>query len=256
MAIDVKKEFSEIMGAYKGDDGREPIRTIIYGEFGTGKTMCSITGRTPILVHSFDPGGSKSIKDSPLIASSDLAIDRRFEVEDPNSPTAYTLWGNEFNRLNKAGAFNSIGTFVMDSFTTYSQLVMNKTLLSSSSNWKGVPTQQDYNRMMGAVRRDIQVITSLPCDIVLTAHIDLEKDEVSGVTKTEMLVVGKLKRYIPLLFDELYVSLSNNTSKGIKYQLLTQNDGNYQARTRIGKGKFGKYEEPNLNDLYKKAGVL
>ena len=255
MSIEVKEEFGKIMEGYRTNSKREPVRTIIYGAFGTGKTTCAVTGRPPILVHSFDPGGTKSVGSSDLIDNNLLALDRRYENEDPSNPTAYSKWGDEMNRLRRGGLCDKIGTFVLDSFTKYSEYAMNKVLMSSKTDFQGVAQLQDYNRLIATVKRDISVICSLPCDVVMTAHIDTDKDEITGRIETEMLAVGKLKRYVPLMFDEMYVSQVKNTSGGGKFELLTRSNGICKARTRIGSGKFDMFEEPNLMKLYDKAGL-
>ena len=57
------------------------------------------------------------------------------------------------------------------------------------------------------------------------------------------------------MFDEIYVTIAKQTSKGIEYSLLTRNDGLYQARTRLGRGgRFETYEKPDIKYLLKKAG--
>jgi hypothetical protein len=98
---------------------------------------------------------------------------------------------------------------------------------------------------------------TLPCDVILTAHLDVDKDEATGRMFVGPMFVGKLKQRIPILFDELYCMQTKNTSTGIVYSLLTRSDGIFKARTRLGKGGlFETNEKPDIKALLKKAGYL
>jgi hypothetical protein len=76
----------------------------------------------------------------------------------------------------------------------------------------------------------------------------------SGKMETGLLMYGKLSEKVPLVFDEKYVARTTNSSSGVKYQLLTKNDGYYKAETRMGGTKFESMEEPNIKALLRKAG--
>ncbi len=67
--------------------------------------------------------------------------------------------------------------------------------------------------------------------------------------------IPSLKINVPLLFDEIYVAQSRDTSKGAEYKLLTQSTGRHEARTRIGGGVFDKEEPQDIKALMKKAGM-
>jgi hypothetical protein len=77
---------------------------------------------------------------------------------------------------------------------------------------------------------------------------------VTGKVKLRFLTTGKGVVTIPLLFDEIYVTTTKESSSGVTYQLLTARTGTYLAATRIGRNKFEAYETPNLTALLKKAG--
>jgi len=90
----------------------------------------------------------------------------------------------------------------------------------------------------------------------LICHDDYDKDDATGRMFIGIMVTGKLKRRIPLLFDEIYCAMTKETSKGIEYQLLTRPTGLYQARTRLGKGgELETYEEPDIKNILRKVGM-
>jgi len=250
--LKAKQKLEEIMAYYRSDKGQQTFNAIIAGDMGTGKTTILRTARKPVLVHSFDPGGTKVLR--PEIEKGLIIPDTRFEAEDPKNPTAFRLWEQEFKQLRESGVFEEIGTFAIDSITTFADALMNE-ILRKAGRSNGVPYQQDYLVQINVLRDYMKILTTLPCDVILTAHLDPLKDELTGKVAMQIMVTGKLRVKIPLLFDEIYVATTKRTSKGVEYVLLTRNDGYYQARTRIGRDVFETYEKPDIEYLLKKAGM-
>jgi len=252
MTLDIKKEFEEIRKMYSEQAQQKSFNALVYGDFGTGKTQLAITCRLPVHIDSFDPGGVKTVRDE--IKAGKVLADVRFEVEDPMKPTAFRLWDNEYARRKRDGYFAQVGTYIIDSATTWASAAMN-VILQKANRLGGPPFQNDYLPAMSMIENAIKDITTLPCDVILTAHLDVDKDEATGRMFVGPLFVGKLKQRIPLLFDELYCTQTKNTAAGIVYSLLTRSDGIFKARTRLGKGGlFEANEVPNIKALLKKAG--
>jgi hypothetical protein len=252
MTIDIKKEFEDIRKMYSEQAQQKSFNSLIYGDFGTGKTQLATTCRLPVHIDSFDPGGVKTVRDE--IKAGKVLADVRFEVEDPMKPTAFRLWDSEYARRKRDGYFAQIGTYIIDSATTWASAAMD-IILQKAGRLGGPPFQQDYLPAMSMIENAIKDITTLPCDVILTAHLDVDKDEATGRMFVGPLFVGKLKQRIPLLFDELYCAQTKNTAAGVVYSLLTRSDGIFKARTRLGKGGlFETNEAPNIKALLKKAG--
>jgi hypothetical protein len=248
----VKRELLARKKSYEEDSRNESFNALIYGGLGSGKTAVLRTCRKPLLVHSFDPGGCKTLKD--YIDAGDVIADTRFEVEDPKKPSVFKLWDTEYARLKQMKFFDHIGTFALDSLTTFAQAALNA-VMHKAGRAGGTPQQNDWFPQMCLIENAIKDFLSLPCDIILTGHDAMTKDEVTGKVMKDVMITGKLVRRLPLLFDEIYYASTKETSKGSSYSLLTQKTSTYQARTRIGRfGKFEQYEEPDIKKLLKKAG--
>ena len=227
---------------------------LIYGHTGTGKTHCLRTARRPLLVHSFDPGGVKSIRSLLKDPKSGCYADTRFEVEDAKNPTAWNQWERAITDLEREGIPETLGTYAIDSGTLWSEAMMN-TIVHMKGRTNGIPQLQDYMVQMLTIRDTMKKLSGWPCDVVLTGHIDIEKDDVSGKLFTSVLMTGKLKVRIPLLFDEIYITMCQETSKGPEHTFLTCPDGQYFGRTRLGEdGMFEPYEKPDIKYLLDKAG--
>lgn len=251
--LDIKKTISEIQKMYAESATADKTNFLLYGSMGSGKTTMAVeTARGPVLLHSFDPGGSDSI-DRKLLDSGKVLVDRRFEVEDPKNPKMFELWNTEFVRLLNGGFFSAIGTYVLDSATTWGQAAMN-VVLKKAGRAAGVPQQNDYLPQMTMMENALKVILSLPCDVVFTAHEKADKDDVTGKIMCAPLLTGKLTQRIPLLFNEIYHLSAKETSKETKFLAQTQGCSTYMARTRLGRrGLFEKFEPCDIRGLLKKA---
>lgn len=251
--MDAMAELQKLQTTYTDDGKNKTFNAIVYGDIGTGKTRLLETCPGPVLVHSFDPGGTLTLRKS--IEAGHVYVDTRFEKEDAKLPSAYRLWEAEFDRLRKSDFFESIGTYAVDSATTLMDALMNE-ILKRAGRAGGTPQKMDWMVQMNCMRDIMKLFTTLPCNCILIAHVDNDKDEATGKMFNYPMMTGKLKRKVPLLFDEIYAAQSKATSKGTEYSLLTQNDGLWQARTRIGRdGIFEKYEVPDIRLLLKKAGM-
>ena len=252
--LDIKKTMDELHAMYAGSAGAAKTNFLIYGDMGSGKTSMAVdTCRKPCLVHSFDPGGCDSV-DPKLIASGLVLVDNRFERDSAKSPVAFEAWDKEFERLLNGGFFANIGTYVLDSATTWSSAAMYA-VLKKAGRAAGVPQQNDYLPQMTMLENAIKVICALPCDVVLTAHQKADKDEITGKISATPLFTGKLTQRIPLLFNEIYHAVAKETSKGTEYSVQTQACSTYMARTRLGRrGSFEKFERPDIKYLLKKGG--
>lgn len=251
--LDIATEFSAIQARYKSDPRQSTFNALLLGNGGTGKTYSIRTARKPVLLHSFDPGGSKSLRVE--VEKGEVTVDSRFETEIRQTPTAYNMWEQEFHRLKNGGVFSQIGTYCVDSLTTFSDAVIYE-LLKRSGRPGGQLQKQDWGTFLNNMKDVISTILNIPCDVIVTGHLTLSQDEATGKTQAGLLIGGQSKDRLPLLFDELYIATAKEGAKNVEYKFLTANTGYYTARTRIGSGgKFDLYEEPNWKNLLKKAGL-
>lgn len=226
---------------------------ILIGGLGTGKTTCWTTAPKPIWAHSFDPGGFDSIRH--LVDGKTIIADTQFEGDNPERPTKFEQWNTIYHQMKLDGVFNQIATYVLDSATTWGDIIMNYVL--KTSNRPGTfPNQNDWPQQMVRLYNCVLSMLSLPCNIIFVAHPVIEKDDVTGRTYTTPMITGKLREKVPLLFSEIYYAVTSQTAAGIEYKILTQPDGLYNARTRLGAGgKLDKYEPPNISKILEKVGV-
>ncbi len=204
-------------------------RILIYGGTGTGKTYSLQTFRLPLWVDSFDPGGSVCL--CAYVREGKAVVCSQYEDENWDDPKAFNAWDKDFNDRLRSGIFENIGTYCLDSATTWAQAAMN-VILKQSGRAGGVPHQNDWYPQMVLIEKGLRRIMNLPCDVVFICHDDAVKDELTGGLSKLPLLTGKLTKRIPLLFSEMYYAKVGRTSKGAEYQWQTVSDSQVAARSR------------------------
>lgn len=258
--LSIQAQFSEIRARYEADTNQSSYNALIAGESGTGKSFLLSTARKPVFIDSFDPGGSKCLR--PWIEKGEILVDTRWEHE-PNfkpkgtwKPTVYEEWAKVTNERKKNGFYNHLGTYVVDSGTRLADAIMNFTLGKRGAAGNAPQWEKDYTPQKVLFQNAVQALLSLPCDFIMTGHLEPDKDEVTGKVTWRYMATGKATVAIPLLFDEIYVTLASPKGQGVEYKLLTAGAGRYLARSRLAQeGRLDTYEEPNIKKILRKAGL-
>lgn len=233
------EELKKIQENYKSNPRKDTTTVLLCGTSGAGKTFFSRTCPGPVLLDSFDPNGTDTIRS--VIESNHIIADTRFEISKRKSnENPFSLWDIEYERRKRMNLFDEVGTYFIDSFT-----LMNHALINH--------VKQDWQLWDKTLREIILDLGTLPCHVVMTAHLTLIKDEITGKTVAHILSPGQAKYWLPMLFSEVYVLVSTPSTKGLERKMITANNSYYVAKTRIGSNKFELFEEPNMKDLLKKA---
>ena len=262
MPYDYKKEIKRVKEHYNNDPLQQRYSALVTGESGAGKTFLLRTCRFPIHIDSFDPGGTKCLRD--LIDKGDVVADTRWENEDPYNPTVFNEWVKETDLRFSVGYFDHFGTYALDSASSFSDAVMNSQLAKHDIAGEMPRFRHDYNPQKVNVINRIKKFMTLTCDFILTGHLDTVKDVIGKdkygdptfKIKYRFMTTGKAVVTIPLQFDELYVLQGQETSKGVERTLLTDAQGTFVARSRLkGKGDLDTKEPADIRALLKKIGL-
>lgn len=265
MPYDYKKELKQVKDYYEQDPLQKRFSALVTGETNAGKTFLMRTARRPVHIDSFDPGGTKCLHD--LIKTGDVIADTQWESDDPFNPDKFANWMKAIEVRFQIGYFDHIGTYVVDSATTWGEAVMSYQL-ASKSDAGGVPQhRRDYNPQKVHMTNYIKKLMRIPCDFILTGHLReirnlISVDRSSGIKHEEVkyrfYTTGQAVVTIPLLFDEIYV-LKGRDDRGSgnpKRELLLDSLGTYIARSRLkANGLLNAIEEPDIKGLLKKIGL-
>lgn len=262
MPYDSKADIAKIREYYNSDPRQQRFSALITGETGSGKSYLFRTCRKPVFIDSFDPGGSKCLRDE--IKTGNVIVDTRWENEDPYAPTAYEEWVKETDHRLRTGFFDLIGTYGIDSMSSFADAVMNFQLSGAGRAGESPKFTKDYTPQKTNMINKIKRFMTLPCDFIVTGHLRMI-EEVVGKSKDgedikrvkyRFLTTGQAVVTIPMQFDELYVMIGKDTSSGVDRTLLIDSQGQYIARSRLrAGGKLDKEEPADIKKLLKKIGL-
>jgi len=262
MPYDAKTELERVRNYYKSDSLQKRFSALVTGESGSGKTFLLSTARFPIHIDSFDPGGTKCLR--KWIESGDIIADTQWEREDPYDPKVFGEWMKAVDIRMKTGYFDMFGTYALDSASSWGDAVMNYQL-GKADHAGGAPKwNRDYTPQKTFMINYVKKLMNLSCDFIFLGHLKM-LEEVVGQTKEgsdlkkvsyRFFTTGQAMVTIPMQFDELYVLKGEETSSGIRRELLIDSQGKYIARSRLkADGKLNDKEEPNIKKLLKKLNL-
>jgi len=228
------------------------IHVLTYGDSGAGKTTFAATFPTPMLVCAFDPVGKDTpylrlgvpqpVTTDPLTGlytrsvthpkAADFELVKLVYFHDPDftQPRAYPA----FQQFMAATDFAEWATVVVDSATfmelmarKYHQFRLNPTA-KEPRQWFAGGTDLLEDMVMGR-------FASLLINVVITAHVDEEKDEMHGSFVRAPKFPGRMKKGVSASFGEVYRAYVARNDKGeMYYALQTRSDTLYQAASQIG----------------------
>jgi len=264
MAYDPKKELKRVTDYYNQDPLQNRFSAIVSGDTGAGKSYLLRSCRFPIHIDSFDPGGTKPLRDlirSESNPNGQIVADTRWENEDPFDPTAYKLWERETEVRLRTNYFDMFGTYCLDSLSTFGDAIMNYVLKGAGREGEVPMHRRDYNPQKTHVVNKIKRLMGLKCDFLIMAHLreleDSKVDSKGNILKTyryRLNITGNAVVTVPLLFDELYVLKGKGSP--VKRELITDAQGTYIARSRLNNlGKIKSMVDPDIKKLLKSAGL-
>ena len=264
MPIDIQTEIASVRKYYETDERQQGFNLLLLGEYGSEKTPILLSARKPVWIDSFDPKGTVGLK--KWVDRGEVIVDARYEDDDPYSPAAFALWEKNFtNRYRDKSFFSSIGTYCIDSSTTFTSAAMNFKMAESNRAGYTPSRNKDYNPAKILMQNYIRKCLNLPCDFIFTGHLKridrlLSIDPSTGIERRDIKyrydAIGQAANFIPLMFSEIYVVRPKETSSGIKPELLTSAAGKYIARSKLTSDGFLKdVEEPNIKAILKKVGL-
>jgi len=268
MAYDYTNILKEVTDYYKGDPLQKRFSALVTGDTNAGKTYLLRTARFPIHIDSFDPGGTKCLRD--LIRSEDnpsgqIIADTQWENDDPYDPKAFAAWMKAVDIRIHTDYFSHFGTYCLDSATMFGEAVLNYGMGNKDRAGQVPQHRYDYNPQKVYMTNYIKKLMRLPCDFILTGHLrEIRKlihlDTKTGIANEEIkyrfLTTGQAVVTIPLLFDEIYVLIAEEGRGTPKRKMLIDSAGTYVARSRLkANGLLESEEPPDIKALLKKIGL-
>lgn len=230
---------------------------LIYADIGIGKTSVLKTCRFPLLVDSFDPGGTVVLQKE--IERGDIIVDTRYEIGTGTNFSTYNFWWKNHQARKAAGTYEKFKSYSIDSSTLWGQAALQWAILQAPDVARSgdIPCQGDYGALLTSMGNVIRDIMSLPCDVIFLNHIHRKTEEILGtvLTSSEILFPGQSKDLLPMYFSEFYyLDVKPGTEER---RFLTQPGKGYLCRSRLSSlapKPFEKHEPANICGILKKAG--
>lgn len=218
------------------------LNILIYGQAGTGKTSFLGTAepRFKTLILSAEAGLLSLEKRAEEIAKQLGVASFEFDTMPIKSLEELAL-ARDF--LHNAD--HKYDLVCLDSGTELQRVIIDAILKQKekeNSKTKGEIVMKDWGTLLNKMVSIIRSFRDLPkTSFVLTALCEESKNESTGEISVVPAFDGKIKQTIDGYFDEVFYAFTtegkdeNGVSTGIKYGLLTRNNGRMRAKDRSGR---------------------
>jgi len=212
-------------------------KLLLYGDPGEGKTVLACSFPGPLSLLDFDGKADSAAmfyKDNrALLESIDVENLAASMTEDP-MVRLNQLIDKVYIPEQKLGKM-SAQTLILDSITTFSRATLNHIIKTNPAikrfvSKQGIqPCLQDYGILKREFAKIIPGLLSLNCNVIMTAHIDIQKDELSGEVSRGPVMDGAFSQQLPIYFKEVWRIY---TDKG-RRMAQTQSNYKYKCRSQI-----------------------
>jgi phage nucleotide-binding protein len=212
------------------------MKLLLYGDAGEGKTCFATSFPGPTLLLDFDGKADSAAlfhRGKPVLDNIDVMELAANMVDDPID-AMNKLIDQQLVPAQKTGEMK-YKTIILDSITTFSTACLAH-IIKTNPGIKRVPCKQGVQPGMqdyGILKREFQKlvpgILSLDCNIIMTAHISVTKDDLTGQIVRGPIMDGSFSDMLPIYFKEVW-KLGVDKEKRVAQ---TQTDFKYKCRSQI-----------------------
>ena len=208
---------------------------LILGDTGSGKTTQLLTLPGRKFAYLFDPNAILSLQGYDIEYEEFLPDRLNLSVKslkagNPSDKTTnfkndlYVEWEKDFQNKIDSGFFNDYDVIILDSATTFLDLIMDRvlTINGRAGTW---PQQDDYGPQMITFINTMRSLTSLDKVVYVTGHLEVKQDQLTQRIMRGPMMTGRLKTKIPLLFSDVFICEVESDGKGnVTHKIQTAPD--------------------------------
>jgi hypothetical protein len=227
---------------------KQLIRELRFGKPKTWKTS-SVVGSypEPLLLFNFDPDGFTSVSGRTinLITSEDFRaalLNKEFKwntsqvwIIDYTAKGKQRISSDQFKNQTQA----PLQRFITDCNALFDNCPFKTVVLDSTTMLNGtvlefvcqlnsvkMPTLPLWGQILGKLEEIVGCLCSLPCHLVMIAHEDSEKDELTGEISLWPMFTGQMKKKVGMLVNQyLYATTETGGDGKTKGVIYTQPRG-------------------------------
>lgn len=197
------------------------FKLLLIGSPGAGKTCFAASFPGPTLYLDFDDkvdSAALFYRDKPeLLKQVEVRQLSRQLNEDP-LVILNKIITDELIPQQRAGQMK-FKTLVLDSISAFSAATLQH-IITTNPGIKGVETKQGkmpdrphYGVLLRELSRLVPGLLTLPCNVVMCAHVDTYKDDATGVIVREAMMDGSYGQKLPQAFKEVWFMYVDDKGK-------------------------------------------
>lgn len=219
--------------------GSQKLKVLVYGNSGVGKTCFLSKAPGPVFVMDFD---NKISSLASYLKTNDAEKLKDYNysayVPDPKKQRPIQRFMQDLSALELAVAngTNKTQTVALDSLTTFADELMREVMATNPGIKRGidgVPALQDYLVLGTEFKKIISRLLALDLNVIVLAHMSIDKDETTGAMSGKPLIPGKLAESLPVVFPEIYRAFVEVKDGNAIHAIQTRHDGKHLTRTQI-----------------------
>lgn len=212
----------------------ENANILALGTPGSGKTALFSTIPGKKFLYILDPNTLQTIKGQDidyevfLPEQLDLAaVTLRANVRDPDrseAPVTYLKFEEHFEDALADNFFDSYDTIGIDGMSSLQDITMDRIQFLNGRFGKH-PEYADNTAVMSTVRKVIRTAASMGIRVFITAHTDMKTDDTTNRLYNQMVLIGKLRNQIPMVFSEIWLCYGEeDKNEDVRYYIRTKPD--------------------------------
>jgi len=216
-------------------------RILVAGKTGTGKTaqIWTLPGRK--FAYIFDPNSMSTLRgcniDYEEFYPDFLQMDATLKgfnkgsrsdvlpaAKNKREPAIYMKWIEDINGKVERGFFKDYDWLCLDSLTFLVKSIMDRQLFINN-RYGDIEELGDY-RVVGSKMADVfGSISALPINLYCTSHFTTFQDEKTKKIETQLMLPGKARNILPLMFTNVWLAQTSEGEKGsVRYEVRTRPD--------------------------------